>query len=231
MSGTLCPRCGREQPETSTSGTCSFCGAEVAAAPESIVALLPPPPPPPDAPLAVPPPPAPDAAEEAEAGKRSCPGCSEVLYDTEQRCWRCGHEFEPPAPPEESAPEAAPAPPPPPNLTATVPVAPLPPPASAATEARRQARALGVWSLVVGLIGLFGCLGAISPLALYLGVRANRTGDNSLGTAGMVLGIIGTVMLVITAAVLIAGLFTHTPSSQTGATSPDVLLPSLRLWL
>jgi hypothetical protein len=64
-----------------------------------------------------------------------------------------------------------------------------------------QAQALGVWSLVIGIIGLIVCGGLLSPIAIYLGVRANRTGANSLGTAGLVLGIVGTVLLVILMAV------------------------------
>ena len=98
------------------------------------------------------------------------------------------------------------------------------------SEAAKQAHVLGVWSLVVSLVGLFLCVGILSPVAIILGVKANRAGTNSLGTLGLVLGIIGTAILVLWVVVMLV-LNLSAGGSHTAAThSPDVLLPHLRLW-
>ncbi|MHB8994411.1 MAG: DUF4190 domain-containing protein [Armatimonadota bacterium] len=181
-----CPRCGRPQPETAAGGKCLFCGENL-----------------PWAAATIPPPPAQDLqpADGSEPEKRPCPSCGESLYATERRCWRCGHEFE-------EMPEAEPEPPAAPAETPIVPppVASVPPPAipsttpyypttaaPAPTGAEKQAQVLGLWSLVVGILGLFCCLGLTGVIAIYLGVRSNRLAKNGLATAGIVLGIIGLV--------------------------------------
>ena len=140
-----------------------------------------------------------------------------MLYESERRCWRCGHELDTqPAVAEEPAGPPPPpplAPPPPSELPASAPLPPPPvvPPLYAppppASPVNPQAQALGVWSLIIGIFGLFTCLGTISPFAIYLGKKANRTGANTLGTAGYILGIIGTILLVILVGLTLLGLW------------------------
>lgn len=192
-----CPRCGRVQPATAAGDKCLFCGADLPPVPAEARVVA-------ESPAGQPP--APAATEEAlpndEPGKRPCPHCGELLYESEQRCWRCGQELTPATatPPPAGPPPPEPlAPPPQTDLPATTPVPPPPyhPPAGATPALDPQAQTLAVWSLAIGILGLFTCLGTISPVAIYLGVKANRAGTNTLGTVGIVLGIIGTIVLVI----------------------------------
>jgi len=69
---------------------------------------------------------------------------------------------------------------------------------------REPASSRAIWSLVLGILGLILC-GLLAPFARWLGaaelrdIKAGLSPDSGQGlaTAGMVLGIIGTVFLVI----------------------------------
>lgn len=200
--GSLCPRCGRAQPQTASQDKCRFCGAELT--PEPTPAVLPPPPPP--------------AEDELSADKQRCPHCGETLFVEEQRCWKCGHEFAAEASTSEPAPTTAPPPPPPPAVS--------PPLASPIDVAAREAQVFGLWALLTGLFGLFGCVGLLGPLAIYLGVRANRAGSTGLGTAGIFLGIMGCLVLAVVVALALAGALLNEPAATT-IPSPGVMLPPL----
>lgn len=167
-------------------------------------------------------PPADPAAEPVPEGKRKCPECGELLYESERRCWRCGHELVPgdvteAAVPPAAAPESPPVQPPvvassappvqppvvapstspppyqPPLAAPTVPPTPPYYPATTPPAPEAGAQNLGIWALVLGLLG-FCCpvLGSIA--AIILGVQARRAGASGLGTAGIVLGIIALIM-------------------------------------
>lgn len=224
MAERKCPVCNQVQPPSLEGDKCLYCGADLPPVEEAPAA-----PPAPEA--AAPAPSEPPAAEQSvPEGKRKCPSCGEILYDTETRCWRCGHEMPsavaaaavtPPAevtlPPVTSATPAAVAPtaaPPPLVITLTA-SAPAPDPA---------AQNLGIWALVVGLLSCFCCPIIGSIIAIYLGVQAKKRGVTGLGMAGIVLGIIS--LLAYTAAVIpvIVGIIaaqsaTHTPTVTPEATS------------
>lgn len=209
LSERFCPNCGREQPETSSSPRCIYCGSESvppAPAEESVAR----PSEPTEAPTAAPP-----GEEPLPEGKRRCPACGELLYETEARCWRCGHEFEQPE--EPAAEPAPPAPLPPVEPVAPVPVAPATPPASAAPPSpvvtppvapappvvaappvalEPSAQSQGIWALVLGLLGLVCCPIVASIIAIVLGVKAKAKGVSALGIAGIVLGILGLVIYI-----------------------------------
>lgn len=221
-----CLQCGRVQPGTAVGDKCYFCGADLPPVPEAV-------------PAAPPPPPAQQASLPTviEPETRPCPNCGEMLYASERRCWRCGQELEPApeAQPEPAEPVAPPPPVAPPAIEVPTPTeapaAPVPPPppaqppyaapAPAGPAVNQQAQVLGIWALVVGIVGLMLCGGVLSPIALYLGLKANRTGRNSLGTAGVVLGLIGTVLLVVWVGLLVLGLWlnSHQAPVTAGGTS------------
>lgn len=215
MEERLCPRCHKEQPETAQGDKCLYCGADLTEA--SVGA-----------------PPVTGLPVVVGAGKRKCPNCGEVLYDTERRCWRCGHEFEeepklPEAPPEQARAEVAvveppvpPAPPVPiseassvPYVTSTV---PPPPPTSSA-----QARTIGMWALIVGLFS-FCCPVVGSVVAIYLGRKARAEGPSGTGTGGLVLGIISLIIGGILALLMVIGLLVGEPDEPS---KPD---SSLNPW-
>jgi Domain of unknown function (DUF4190) len=86
----------------------------------------------------------------------------------------------------------APPPPPPPQYGAPV------PPYGAPTGTNQKA----IWSLVCGIVGII-CCGLISIVALFLGLSARKEiessgqGGGGLATAGIVLGGLGIVWLVV----------------------------------
>jgi Na+/melibiose symporter-like transporter len=64
----------------------------------------------------------------------------------------------------------------------------------------REAQTLGIWSLVLGILGIFCCVGVSGIVAIILGVRSNRLAQNGFATAGIVLGIIGIIELLVAVA-------------------------------
>lgn len=76
-------------------------------------------------------------------------------------------------------------------------------PAAPATGSRTSARA--VWALVLGILGIVCCI-LTGPVAWYLGAAEVKAVDAGLSSAesrgmalaGMILGIVGTVLLVLT---------------------------------
>ncbi|MEN6305988.1 MAG: DUF4190 domain-containing protein [Armatimonadia bacterium] len=222
MEQRICPRCHREQPDTAQGDKCLFCGADLA---EPAAAA------PPVAPAT---PPASGLPVVVNPGKRECPNCHEILYDTERRCWRCGREFEPspklpeppPAPPVEtmvSAPPAPPAPEPPVTAPPEAAAAPTAPPAvpyvatALPPSQPNEGQTLGTWALVVSLFS-FCCPVLASIAAIYLGSKARAKGATSTGTAAVVLGIITLVIGGILGLLLIIGMIF---GDQTEQTKPD----------
>lgn len=217
MEERICPRCHREQPDTAQGDKCLFCGAELHV-PAAAAPPVPPASPASSLPVVVGP------------GKRECPNCHEILYDTERRCWRCGHEFEP----TPKLPEPPPAPPAQASTVLREPPAPevpavAPPTAAAAQPATPSAvpyvatalppsppntgQTIGVWALLVAFFS-FCCPVLASIVAIYLGNRARAKGATSTGTAAVVLGIITLVVGGILGLLLIIGLIFGEPTEQ-----------------
>jgi uncharacterized protein DUF4190 len=105
------------------------------------------------------------------------------------------------------------------------PPTPLPPPAPVPPDHPRSTAALAVG--IVSVVGaLFVVPAALGPLACYLGLSARRAIERDPGrwsghgqaTAGLVLGIIATVLLVMlaVAALVFAGLFALALRIDTG---------------
>ena len=75
-----------------------------------------------------------------------------------------------------------------------------------------------VISLVLGIVGIFLCGGILSPLAWYLGARAETeidasggaVGGRGVATAGKIIGIIGTVLFLIWLVIVIIALIAGT---------------------
>lgn len=146
-------------------------------------------------------------------GLRRCTDCGEALYASEHVCWNCGRrldlsasEVPPPdvtagVPPQTGA--AAPASP------AASPSGPAPAPAGAPPPQPVQVPAeepvdpeisgTAWWAFGLGLASVFTCglLSILGPVAIWLGVRANRRGGGALAVAGIVFGILGTLVLVV----------------------------------
>lgn len=232
MEARVCPRCAREQPATAQGSKCLFCGAELPA--EQAPTEQP-------AQAAAPGTPAPASSE----GKRPCPRCGEVLYETEARCWRCGHEFSDRQPPPET--EAPPAPTPvappaplvpqfPPALPPTdetpaaeaptptpseIPATPYYPatvPIPTAPHGGSEAQTWGVWALILSVLGLC-CPIVPAIVAIYLGIQANRRGATGLGVTAIVIAILALlVWLVILALIAIGG--SLAPALAEGTVTP-----------
>jgi hypothetical protein len=75
-----------------------------------------------------------------------------------------------------------------------------------------------VISLVLGIIGIIFCAGVLAPIAWYLGAQAENQidasggaeGGRGIATAGKILGIIGTVYLVVWLVIVIIALIAGT---------------------
>lgn len=113
---------------------------------------------------------------------------------------------------------------PPPSIPSTIPYYP-PAAAPAATGAVKQAQVLGIWSLVVGILGLFCCLGLTGVIAIYLGVRSNRQAKNGLATAGIVLGIVGLVEFFGVLLLGVVGYFVEQAETVETSALHDLLAP------
>ncbi len=115
-------------------------------------------------------------------------------------------------------------------MTAPVPPLPRHPAPYPPTTSRAAAHPSAAPALVLGLVGLAGSVVvlplAVSPLAWYLGARARRESQREPerwprdggATAGLVLGIVGTVVLVGLTLVLLGvlGLMSIGVSQDTG---------------
>jgi hypothetical protein len=84
---------------------------------------------------------------------------------------------------------------------------------------------MGMWSLILGIAGLFFCAGLTGPIAIVLGVRASR-GGSPLGVIGIVLGVIGTIVLLVMAGLGVIGYFANKSSVPTPEGS--ALLPVIQ---
>lgn len=146
-------------------------------------------------------------------GQRRCTDCGEALYGIEHVCWNCGRRLDLSAP-EEAQVAAGAGLPPAPGAPALPP--PAPPPAGAPTAPAAAAVAppaqvpvqrpvepevssAAWWAFGLGLAALFTCglLGILGPIAIWMGVSANRRGGGPVAIAGIVFGVLGTLVLVI----------------------------------
>jgi len=158
--------------------------------------------------------------------RRPCLKCGEPLYTTEPTCWKCGtHQTGPavippeavpvPGVPDAPAPPAYPPPPPPPlpypHAGSTYPHGASP----AAMNRANLSLILGIVGLALGIPSMF-CCGALpslvlGPIAVWLGTSARRDGAEGNATAGIVCGVIATILGLVGAAVFIvmiaAGMF------------------------
>ncbi|MGD9498516.1 MAG: hypothetical protein AB7Y46_19640 [Armatimonadota bacterium] len=132
-------------------------------------------------------------------GQRRCLECGEALYRDDRVCWHCGRRVEPPPPEPEIEPGV------PVGVPASgAPAAPAPPAHHtvwtqrlAAPPAPPEAMSVAWWSLALGLVSILTCglLGVLGPIAAWLGVRASRRGAGPVAVAGIVLGLLGTLVL------------------------------------
>ncbi len=136
-----------------------------------------------------------------------CPHCGREYVDDGLMtiCPGCQRELPPPEPPKRpetqpagasaedqreqpsgpAAPPVSPGPPPPP---------PVPPPVLS-TEPTPAALNLAYWALGLGIAGIL-CCSPLGPVALWLGIKANKEGAGGTAVAGIVLGAVSTLWLV-----------------------------------
>ncbi len=172
-------------------------------------------------------------------GQRRCPHCGEALYSGERVCWSCKRRVDL----YEAAEEAETGP-----MTRPLPGAPGPPPAAmpgqsppdveqvraparaggvqapAAPEAPPEAMATAWWAFGLGLVSVFTCglLGLLGPVAIWLGISANRRGAGPVAIAGIVFGVLGTLVILAVAILLLLAMM------MTARMAPShVLLPTL----
>lgn len=131
-----------------------------------------------------------------------------MLFGNEEQCWKCGAvQPEVAAAPEPEAPAPEPAAREPTRPARPAP-APAPTPQAAprlaqpepVSEADQKARTLAIWALVLSIIGWFTCCLPLSPIGLWLAVKARRERADGLATVALVFGIIGTVFAVLATA-------------------------------
>ena len=100
--------------------------------------------------------------------------------------------------------EMTPPPPPPPPPPAVPPPPPIPPPTPGyyGPAGNTSKNSLGIWALVLGIVSFVCCLGLLTGVpAIILGTFSRKAADQglatnrSLGTAGMVLGIVAVVLV------------------------------------
>ncbi len=172
-------------------------------------------------------------------GQRRCPHCGEALYSGERVCWHCkrrvdlfeavaGEDTGTVTQPLPGAPGPVPSAPSeqaPPAASRVRPVA-APPPvqAPAGPEAPPDAMATAWWAFGLGLVSVFTCglLGLLGPVAIWLGISANRRGAGPVAIAGIVFGALGTLVILAFAIALLIGMLM---SAQ--MVPSHVLLPTL----
>lgn len=100
-------------------------------------------------------------------------------------------------------------PPPPPAYGA-----PPPGPAPAGTNSK------ALWSMITGIVGLL-CCGLLGPVAIFLGLSARKDiertgqGGGGMATAGLVLGVLATIWLVISLILIATGNFYYEFNTST----------------
>ena len=80
------------------------------------------------------------------------------------------------------------------------------------------------WAFGLGLASVFTCglLGILGPFAIWLGVGANRRGGGPVAVAGIVFGILGTLILIVWLLVFaLVGYFDVRPPTHTLLPSPE----------
>jgi len=170
-------------------------------------------------------------------GQRRCPHCGEALYSGERVCWSCKRRVDmyEAAEPADTGPmtqplPGAPGPSPTPEQSAP-PVEQVRAPvgaggvqAPAAPEAPPEVMATAWWSFGLGLVSVFTCglLGLLGPVAIWLGISANRRGAGPVAIAGIVFGVLGTLVILAVAILLLLAMM------MTARMAPShVLLPTL----
>lgn len=166
-------------------------------------------------------------------GQRRCTDCGEALYAIEHVCWKCGRrlglsasEGMPSAAqvgPQPPAGAATPPPPPPPPAGAPMPpptAGVAAPPVQTSPQRPMAAEVSGAawWAFGLGLASVFTCglLGILGPVAIWLGVGANRRGGGPVAVAGIVFGILGTLILIVWLLVFaLVGYFDVRPPTHT----------------
>ncbi|HJN16093.1 MAG TPA: DUF4190 domain-containing protein [Armatimonadota bacterium] len=230
MANKQCPHCGEEYAATGITTICSRCLKPLDKPPAPAKTSRPAP--------AVP-----------SSDRTPCAKCGEPLYATETTCWKCGTAQaravpSMPVPPTTPGPTVAPPPVTPGAEAAPPPTTPLPPPPAPPPSPYAQTiyadgidpavEKRGQVSLILGIIGMAialagTCCGPLSLLSLVLGpaaiatgVSARRDGAGGSATAGMVLGIITVVLLLLGIAVFAAfiGLSVVAPTTVNPVPTP-----------
>ncbi len=239
MPDRFCRECGIRLPDDAVE-RCPQCGKELQPSLEEPLEV---PPESPREPLAVSSPSAPPAAPVPADGQRRCPHCGEALYRHERVCWACKRRVDPVEAAEPAQVQAAdvggqPLPgapgPPPPAAEAQAPTAPPPPraegaPLSVAPPEQPPDEVMGLawWAFGLGLISVFTCglLSLLGPVAIWLGISANRRKAGPVAVAGIVFGVIGTLVLL----VWVVGLMLAFASALRTAPT-HVWIPNLLQW-
>ncbi|MEA3403649.1 MAG: hypothetical protein U9R79_20565 [Armatimonadota bacterium] len=122
---------------------------------------------------------------------RRCPHCGEAVYEVEQVCWNCRGRLLP------SESEAEPTPRPGAPMTGQ-PTRPAPAQRPAAPPAPPEVMSTAWWAFGLGLASVLTCgaLGLLGIVAIWLGVGASRRGAGPVAVAGIVFGVVGTLLLV-----------------------------------
>ncbi|MGC9320522.1 MAG: hypothetical protein ACP5KN_20985, partial [Armatimonadota bacterium] len=122
-------------------------------------------------------------------GVRRCPHCGEAVYEVEQVCWNCRGRLLP-------AEQAEPTPTPGAPMTGQ-PTGPAPAQRPAAPPAPPEVMSTAWWAFGLGLASVLTCgaLGLLGIAAIWLGVSASRRGAGPVAVAGLVFGIVGSILL------------------------------------
>lgn len=207
MPDRFCSECGIRLPDD-VGERCPQCGEKLSPPPATAQQV------PPES-LTTSSPTTPSAVSMPADGQRRCPHCGEALYRHERVCWACKRRVDPWEAPEPARAESVdmagqPLPgaptPVPPAAAAQMPTAPTVPQAGRAPlsvpppdQPSDEAMGLAWWAFGLGLISVFTCglLGLLGPIAIWLGVSANRRKAGPVAVAGIVFGVLGTLVLLV----------------------------------